>query len=322
MPLNGIGSYLTTMDEVSAHWDDVNIILGGTPATELKLQGGFTRTMFITVRTDLSGAITALEDLENARETAVVNRDQKKTGLTTRLIQFRGMLRGLLPTSVYAGAAPLVPTFGLSETRFLAPFDDMASLWARIDADATIAGFTPPLVMAGYTRAMFVAELAALRTAYAAVTVAENDLDIGRKQRDVFLPIARERMIQYRELVVATLGPTHPLSLSLPALSSAPGSTPEPVTLSGGWNGALALADLSWTGSTNPALQEYEVRGSDGDTYDEATSVLVANLPPGTLSLQTANGLTASGKKVTFKVIVKLTTGNQAASNPITITRP
>ena len=132
MPLNGIGSYLTTMDEFSAHWDDVNIILGGTPATDLKLQGGFTRALFITLRTDLGAAITALEDLENARETAVVSRDQKKTAILLRINQFRGMLRGLLPNSIYVGAAPLVPSFGLAETRFLAPFDDVASLWALI----------------------------------------------------------------------------------------------------------------------------------------------------------------------------------------------
>lgn len=322
MALNGIGSYLTTMDEFSAHWEDVNIALGGTLATDLKLQGGFTRALFLALRTDLGDAITGLVDLENGREIAVINRDQKKTAIGLRINQFRGMIRGLLPNSIYAGAAPLVPTFNLAETKFLAPFDDMASLWARIDADTTTPGFTAPLVLAGYTRAMFVTEVAALRTVYAAVTTAENDLTVARLQRDAFLPLARERMVQYREMVPATFGPDHPLSQSLPTLSAAPGSTPDPVTLSGSWNVPLAQASLNWTESDNPALEGYQVRRCVGATYDEASSIIVGNLLPGTLSLQTTDGLAASGDIATFKVIVQLTTGNQATSNPVTITRP
>ena len=41
MPLPDLGSYVPTMDEVVLHWVDVNAVLGGTPATDLKLEGGF-----------------------------------------------------------------------------------------------------------------------------------------------------------------------------------------------------------------------------------------------------------------------------------------
>ncbi|MCX7406458.1 MAG: hypothetical protein NTZ32_00045 [Planctomycetales bacterium] len=41
MPLTDLGSYVPTMDEVVLHWVDANAVLGGTPATDLKLEGGF-----------------------------------------------------------------------------------------------------------------------------------------------------------------------------------------------------------------------------------------------------------------------------------------
>ena len=87
-------------------------------------------------------------------------------------------------------------------------------------------------------------------------------------------------MVQYRELVPAMLGPDNPLYLSLPDISSAPGSTPDPVTLSGLWNSGLNKAVLTWTESTNPNLQSYQLRRSAGATYDEGSLVVVTNAAP------------------------------------------
>lgn len=322
MPLEGLTTYLPTMSEVLTHWLDVNLELGGTAATDLKLQGGFTRAQFQTLRDTLDASLQELVDFENARETAGNARDQKKSALMERLGQFRGMLRGLLAHTIYPSAAPLVPTFGLAEGRFLPPFDDMASLWGRINADATIAGFTPPLALTGMTRAQFVAALADLRATYAAVIQAENDEDIGRKRRDALLPDIRERIVQYRELVAAVLGASHPLTLSLPALSPNPGSTPDPSVLSGSWNVATQQADLGWTPSTDPNLDEYELRMSPGATFDAALATVVAHVPAGTTTLETTAGLENSGDIASFKVFVTLTTGNEAGSNTVTITRP
>ena len=215
-----------------------------------------------------------------------------------------------------------MPDLGAAESKFLAPFDDAADLWGRIDADATIAGFTPPLVIAGYARAAFAAEIASLRADFSALTTAENDLRLGAGERDLLLPVARERMVQYRSAVPALLGPTHPLTQTLPDLYPQPGSTPDPVTLSGGWNAALAQADFNWTASPAPTLSEYEVRMSPGATYNEATATVIGNLPPGTTSFSTAAGLAASGDAAAFRVFVRLTTGNVAGSNTVTITRP
>ncbi len=322
MPLEGLTTYLPTMAQILAHWLDVNLELGGAAPTDLKLQGGFTRTQFQASYDALEAALQELVDFENARETAGNGRDLKKTVLMERLSQFRGMLRGLLGQTIYPSAAPLVPTLGFSEGRFLPPFDDMASLWGRIDADATIAGFTPPLALTGMTRAQFVAALADLRAAYAAVVQAANDEDIGRRRRDAMLPDIRERIVQYRELVAAILGANHPLTLSLPALSPNPGSTPDPSVLSGSWNAATSQAVLSFTPSDDPNLDEYIVYMSLGATFDAAAATVVAHILVGTTTLETTAGLENSGDIASFKVFVKLTTGNEAGSNTVTITRP
>lgn len=322
MPLEGLGSYLPMMVEVLNHWDDVNIELGGTPATELKLQGAHTRAMFQLLHDDLATLLLGQVDLENGREIAVNSRDQKKTAILLKLNQFRGMLRGLLPQTIYPGAAPLVPQFGLAESKFLAPFDDMASLWGRIDADTTIAGFTPPLLLAGVARAAFVTELTALRLTYAAVSLAENDEGINLKRRDALLPVIRERIVQYRELVAAMLGPTHPLTLSLPVMTPNAGSTPAAVPLSGAFNPTTGQAEFSWSPSDNSNLEEYEMQMSIGATFNAGTATVIGNIPPGTTTFTTTAGVENSGDQASYRLVVKLTTGNQAGSNTVTITRP
>jgi hypothetical protein len=100
------------------------------------------------------------------------------------------------------------------------------------------------------------------------------------------------------------------------------GGDPDAVTLSGSWDAGMSLAELFWTQSSNPALERYELRGTIGLTYDDAASQFVQNYVPGTLGAQTLFGLISPGNTMTFKVFVHLTTGGQAGSNPVTITRP
>src|SRR3989304_4342739 len=189
MPITNIGSYLSTMDEFIAHWEDGNTELGGAPATDLTLQGGYTRANMTADRSTLQTGIVDLEDRENNRQIAANSRDIQKDELRSRVIMFKGMLQGKLPDTPYSAAAPKLPRLEMPESKFLSPLDDMASLWAKINADATIPGFTPPLVLAaGYNLAQFTADLADLRTMLGQVTTAENDLRVARKQRDALLP--------------------------------------------------------------------------------------------------------------------------------------
>jgi len=67
------------MDEFSAHWTDTNAILGGTAATDSKLEWAVTLAMFITLRNDIAAKLTAEEGFENARQIAASHRDALRT---------------------------------------------------------------------------------------------------------------------------------------------------------------------------------------------------------------------------------------------------
>ncbi|MEK6259164.1 MAG: hypothetical protein AABP62_11160 [Planctomycetota bacterium] len=322
MPLTDIGSYVPMMQEISLHWADVDAELGGTPATALKLEGNFGRIEFGAATTELDALNISIEDLENVWEIAVGERDNTKGTLRQKLSQFRAMLRAVLPKSKYALAAPTLPNFGADESKFLGPFDDAASLWLRINADTTIPGFTPPLVIGGLTQALFATAVAGMRTAYGQVRQADNDLNLGRKERQGLLNPAKERMIQYGSAVEGLFGPDHPLTQSLPRLFEAPGSTPEPMQLTGVWNPVTGMAEFSWTGPSNPNLDHFQMRVSIGSTYDAATATVVGNIPAGSTTFGTTERLENPGDEASFKLFVILTTGNEAGSNTVTITRP
>lgn len=322
MPLEDVGSYGPVMNEIGIHWGKVNLALGGTSATDLKLEAGFTLAMFLLLRDEIQAKIAAIEGFENGRQIAADQRDALKIALRDHLAQFRAMLRVQLAKSKYASSAPVLPELTLGESKFMAAFDDAADLWGRIDADATVAGFTPPLVIAGYTRAAFVTDIAAMRAAFLAVLTAENDKRMGIKDRETLLDTAREYMVQYRAGVEGLLGPKHTLTQTLPVITPPPGSTPGAETLSGQWNAATSQADLQWTASPNPNLDHYQMRMSPGSTYDAATATVIGNIPPGTTTFSTIEGLLNPGDTASFKVFVVLTTGNEAGSNTVTITRP
>ena len=323
MPITDLGSYVTVGEEFKSHWTDVNAdrVAGG--GTALLLADGYSLGNLTTGVAGVATAITGQEDLDNALDLGTTNRDNRKLSLRDRLIEFRDAVQYRCKGSGYVRALPDTPALNASEQKIIRALDDMASVWVRINADATVPNFTPPLLLRGnFAVAAFQAVLALLRVNYKAVTDAENDARIGRGQRDVLLDPLRDRFVQYRQAIGVEYGPLHPWTTTLPEVSPAPGSTPAPVPLSGAWNPATAQADFSWPASTEPLLVEYEVQVCDGPTFDAATATVVGNAPPGTLTLNTTFGLAASGDQISAKVFVVLSTGNRAGSNTITITRP
>ncbi len=323
MPIIDIGSHVAVGEEFKSHWADVNAdrVAGGGSA--LLLADGYAEAGLATDVAAAATAITAQEGLDNAVTIAANARDTRWRTLRDRVIEFREAVAYRLPGSGYALSLPDTPGLTASEQKVLRALDDMANLWQRINADATVPNFTPPLLLRGsLTLAAFQAELAALRLNYKAVVDAENDARIGRNKRDLLLPPLRDRFVMYRKAIGVEYGPNHPFTTSLPEVYPQPGSTPGGVTLTGLWNAVTGQADLSWTASTHPDLLEYEVRMSVGPTYDAATATVIGNLPPGTTTFSTTAGLENPGDVASFKVFVKLTTGNEAGSNTVTITRP
>jgi len=322
MPITSIGSHLTTANAIDAHWTDVDAERVANSLTPIALLANYVLADFRAERDGLQAALIALEDLENAMQLAIGDRDAQKENVRERLRQFRAAGKLYFAASSYLRAIPLLPQMNTNESRFLKPLDDMGSLWTRLNAETGIAGFTPPLLLAaGYSAAGFATDMTTLRSNYMAVTNAENDLDIARKLRDGRLDSIRGQMQRYRTAIELEYGPGHAFYESLPSLTPAPGSTPDAVVLSGYWDEGMSQAVLSWTASSDQNLQVYEIRGCIGAIYDEETSQFLANYQPGVLGTPTLFGLINPGDTVTFKVFVHLTTGNQAGSNPVTITR-
>lgn len=234
MPITDIDSYVTTADDFITHWNDVNTDRVANSLTELQLPGAYSLASFTTDRDALQTAISSLEGHDNSVSIAASNRDTAKELLLERLRQFRSASDLYLKNTSYAGAVPTVPSISVAESKFLHPFDDVADLWARVDADSGIDGFTPPLQLRGsYTLAGFNADIQTVRDLYRAVRDAENDRDIARRQRDALLGPLKDRMLEYRTAIDLEYGEGHPFHDTVPSATPSPGSTPDAVTLQG-----------------------------------------------------------------------------------------
>ena len=323
MPITDIGSYVTTGNEFEAHWADVDADRVGIPLPLFVLPDGFGLADLSAAVAAAATAITSQEGLDNALSIATSGRDAKKLALRDRVIEFRKQVDYRLKGSVYVKSLPDTPLPGASEQKSLRALDDVVDLWTRINADTTTANFTPPLLFAdGYALAACVADLAALRTQYKAVVDGENDARIGRKQRDALLGPLRDRFVSYREGIAVEYGEQHAFTLSLPDVYPAAGSTPGAATASGEWDGAADEAVITWNPSSDPNLDHYEIRMTPGPTYNTSNDTVIGSAQPGESEFRTTEGLANSGDVASYKVYVILTSGNEAGSNTVTITRP
>lgn len=323
MPLSDIGSYVTVGQEFEAHWTDVDADRVANTLPVLSLPDGFSLVSFSADLAAVQASITGIEDLDNALGLAANQRNVSRKTVRDAIINFGETVDFKLKGSGYPGNSPKTPQESASEQKLLKAADDVESLWTRIDADSSVPNFAPPLVLrGGITVASFTADLVTLRDRFKAVTNAESDLKLARTQRDMLLAPFRDRLIEYRQAIQVEYGDGHAFTTTLPDVTGQPGSTPDAVTASVAWDGVTNEAVVTWTGSTNSNLQHYEIRVSPGATYDSGTASVAGQVLAGTEEFRTTQELASPGDTATFKVFVVLQTGNQAGSNPATITRP
>lgn len=321
MPFSGPSSYLSTIDEFIGHWTDVDVALGLSGPLELQ-PDAYDLAKLQNDRTSLAGLITTLEGGINLQEGHRTTRNNSKETVRERLRQLGGFVTSQLRDSQYAGQVPPLVPFDANTGKWIIAMDDAAHMWALINATPP-AGFTPPLTLSGgFTLANFNALVTALKATFTSLVQADQDVERMIDERDALYLVIRDRLVQYRAVVESLFALDHPLVLSLPRVYPLPGHTPEAVVLSGSWNAGTAMADLSWTASSDPDLASYSVRRSGADPYDTDSELVVDTLPPGTLSLATDEGLGTPGSTMRFKVYVVLTTGNEKGSNTMTINRP
>ncbi len=321
MPITGPNSYVPTIDLFIPHWVAVDAALGvGGP---LVIPGGGTVATLTGYRDSLMGFASSLESKLNDVEVARGFIELIKASLHERINEFNRKVRGFLSHTPYAAGLSQVPQLAMSQGLFLQPFDDMSSLWLKINA-ATIPGFTGPLtLLGGYPVATFITELASLKTAYTTWLAAIQETDIERQRRNDVQVLAYAMLRDYRAAVEGTFAATNALVESLPRLSPEPGSTPDPVTANSTWEAALLQGKITFSASSDPHLAHYELRFCAGPVYASDTESVIGSLTPGEpREFLTNAGLTAPGSTASFKVYVILTTGNEKGSNTVTITRP
>jgi len=322
MPIEEIDDYPEKMTEFKLHWDSVNTQLGPDPANHFKLAGGYDVDGFSADLDAVVAALTNQEGLDNNLDFARADRDDLRSELRERLILFRSTVKALLPDSRYERALPDTPAERADQQKLLDAWDDIAHIWTQVNADQPAEIGADLTLRGGYALAQFQTDLGTMRTRYDAVKATERAAKDGRGERDVLLEAAYNRMVQYRERLPLTLEPDDPLLASMPTITPTPGSTPDAVTASGQWDETSIQAVLTWTASTNPNLVEYEVRMTPAATFDSNNASTIGNLTPGFEQFETMEGLANPGDVASYKVYVMLSTGNEAGSNTVTITRP
>lgn len=142
------------------------------------------------------------------------------------------------------------------------------------------------------------------------------------KERNRLQDLIQPVLKAYRMAVPTKFAADDPLVVTLPALSPAPGSTPDAVRANGVWNAATSQGKLTWDASTAADLYQYEVRWSPGAGYDAASEVVLANIgKDDPREFFTTQGLGAIGDLSVFKVFVVTSTGNERGSNMVKIKR-
>ena len=127
----------------------------------------------------------------------------------------------------------------------------------------------------------------------------------------------------YRAGIEAQYPDDSPVLQTLPTLESKDtGHTPKAVTATGGGLSASGEGLLSWTASQNVHLANYVVKIDADSHYKESDAPQIAELAPGTLSLQIPAQFLPRGATITAKVYVVLSDNRQAGSNTVTFSVP
>ena len=328
MPISGASSFIPTLNDFLPSWELVNSTLGVAGPLLLRNPNGtvpptVSRADLVTMRDDLQlkhADITG--EMINVQIGAAALRAMKG-GLHLRGGQFNAAVRSDLAGTTFAEALPLLPQPGDGQGIFSEPMDDIATLWARVNAVVGIPGFTAPLLLlGGYSLAEFNAALALLKVQFETVHKEDFLVSFKIKERNRMQNLIYPLLKAYRLAVPTKFAADDPLVVSLPKLTPDPGSTPDGVLASGSWNVPTTQGKLTWDAATSPEVVEFEVRWSPGPNYDPDTEVVLANIPvAGPREYSTTQGLLAIGDVSNFKIYAKTGTGNERGSNTVKVTR-
>lgn len=319
MPIQSNSDYIPVMDEFIIHWTATD------PTLKVPwLEDFITLANFEQTRADLDDTKTLLQSRLNDLENTRVSLEQLRSAAGDRVAEFNRRIRADFPNNQLFNRLPAVPNRSAGRDVFISAMDDVLDLWQRVNAEPISPIFTPPLLLlGGLTLVQFSTMRGELDTAFTARPAAEREVSATRIQRDALQAEALGIMKQYRLRIEALQAPDSVAVATLPRLTPLPGHTPDPVILSGEWNSTENRADLAWTPSTDPELDHYELRSCPGPEYSAEDETVIATIPAGgPLTYSSTAGFALPGAAVSYRLYVRLTTGNQAGSETVTITRP
>ena len=321
MPITGPSSYVPTTQAFFEHWTGANAAL--PPTQPLVLEDGSDVGSFLSLRDGLLATRDVVEEKDLDLALARAALQMQKESMLAKINLFNQAVRGRIGSSVYARVLPAVPGIGDGQEPFSKPLVQARKLWAKING-VPPAGFTAPLVLLdGTTLAAFSTALTALAAQYDAVTGADQDFTMVLQDRNDLQEALYAMMKAYRVVVPARFPAGSAILDSLPALTADSSRTPSPVSLAGAWVPAQSAAQLTAGVSADPDLKEYELRWCAGGSYSTETEHVAGSIPAGTPPVfVTTKGLMTAGAVASFRVYVRLTSGGEAGSETVTITRP
>ena len=331
MPITGNSSYVQTMNEFLAHWQQCNAALPPASPLRVKLPNKtlVTRAQFEAVRNSLvaqNNKVQAeLTEFDLARGTT----ELAKEALLERFNQFTTKLDANWQRTRFIRARPYAPSLRDGQENFSRPLGKMMTLWEKMNAGPAPAGVALPLVLpetdlqpGTMDQGAFASVLSALQFNYADEDLKDQNVTLARADRDEIQADAYIIMKAYREAVPGDLMAFPALVNTMPRLTPLPGHTPEAVNASAVFE-APDKSKVVYNASDDPMLAGYQLRGNVGTDYsDEDAQVIATNEPGAAREFLTTFGLNQPGVHIALKVFVLLTTGNEAGSTAMFVQRP
>lgn len=311
------------MNEFAAHWGLVDTALGAPLIVSPDSKTSVSRVNFGTLKANLGMANDELVDHFKHQEIARGDINLRKAKLLEHLREFTQLMSAYYAATAFYNAVPKLPNLTDGQERFYAPLRDANSSWKKINVAAAPPGVTLSLALSdGMVQLVFEDALKQLNQAYDSEANAAQSVTVSRATRDKIKAEAYEVMKAYRQAVPPRCGQHPELVDTLPALTPAPGHTPEPVNASAVFQ-APDQAKVAYDASADADLARYELRSNPGDAYQDEDAVVIAtNDPADPREFITSFALTQPGAQVALKVYVVLNSGNEAGSATMVVHRP
>jgi len=319
MPISGPASFVSTTEDFLAHWGAADAALG--VGNEIVLQGGTPRAGLQTLLDSLVAKRLDLAGKLNLEETARGDVEIRKAAILVRINQFNETVRADFSGSKWEKALANVPSITDGAGVFTPPLDDTSTLWSQLNAG--IAPAPAVTLLGAYPQAGFGTDVVGLKAAFTTWRAAGIVANIALQERNDIQDVIQPLLVSYRKKLPTKFAAGHALVESLPDLTPPPGSTPDGVTINGGWDALLGQGKINFGASTSADVVQLELRVCSGPTYStDLESVVASLLPTDPRQFVTLAALAAPGNVASFKVYVITTTGNEKGSNTLVITRP